>query len=158
MRASAVVHGGPAGIHGRVTRVTGPQAVRVLEDHWASFRSTVRVPVLGQFLGVIGGGASTLNTIKYKALTTGFAVRARVHDGSVVLDIAPRNAELDRRRGGAIKEQAVRTTVSGRLGQWIDIGGVVGNYHPGDDGWVHSTYPLSQDLEHIWVKVQEQPG
>lgn len=135
-----------------------PQSVRVLEDRWASFRTTVQVPVLGQFLGVIQGGANTLNTIKYKTLTTGFAVRARVHDDSVVLDIAPRNAELDRRRGGAIKEQAVQTTVSGKLGRWIDIGGVVGNDNNRGDRWVHSTYPLSQDLDHIWVKVQEQPG
>lgn len=135
-----------------------PQSVHVLEDRWASFRTTMQVPVLGQFLGVIRGGANTLNTIKYKALTTGFAVRARVHDGSVVLDVAPRNAKLDRRRGGAVKEQDIQTTVSGKLGRWINIGGVVSNYNTQGERWVHSTYPLSQDLEHVWVKVREQPG
>jgi len=133
-----------------------PQALRVLEDRWASFESTVRVPVLGQFLGVVGGSANTLNTIKYKALTTGFAVRARVHDQSVVLDIAPRSAERARRGGGAIKEQAIQTTVSGKLGQWIDIGGAVSEYNTHGEQGVHSTYPLSQDLEHVWVKVQTQ--
>lgn len=150
-------------VHGTVSLDNdhAPQSVRVLEDRWASFRTTVQVPVLGQFLGITSGGANAaniLNTIRYKALTTGFAVRARVHDQSVVLDVAPRSAELDHRRGGAIKEQAIQTTVSGRLGQWIDIGGAVNTYNAPDAKWVHSTYPLSQDLEHVWVRVQEQTG
>lgn len=131
------------------------QEVHVLEGRWAAIQTTRQVPVMGQFLGITGG-ASILNTIRYRKLTTGFAVRARVHDGRVILDIAPRRARLDRRLGGALKSRSLQTTVDGKLDQWIDVGGAVSRYPARPQGWVHSTYPLSQNLPHVWVKVQEQ--
>lgn len=133
-----------------------PRQIQVLEGRWATIRTTLRVPVLGQFLGLTGSGGSTvntLNTIKYKTLTSGFAVRATVQGDQVVIDIAPRSERLDYRRGGAIKGRSLQTTVSGKLGEWIDIGGVVRAFHRQDPAWVHSTYRLSQDRRHILVRV-----
>ena len=42
----------------------------------------------------------------------------------MTLDINPTRDTFDDQRRGAVNVQRVVTTVSGRLGEWIDLGGV----------------------------------
>jgi hypothetical protein len=130
------------------------QQLRVEEGHWAAVDMTLRVPVVEQFVDVTGGRGQVLNTINYKDLSTGFSVRALVNGDQVLVDIASRKAVQDPNLGGAFKTQTAQTTVSGKLGTWLEIGGDV----TAAAGNTHS--PLSTAdrramvQQHILVKVE----
>ncbi len=61
--------------------------------------------------------------IEYRNVSSGFYVIPRLSGDRVTLAIAPR-LERSTERGGRIDLQQVTTTVSGRLGEWIELGGI----------------------------------
>src|SRR5690606_18702339 len=61
--------------------------------------------------------------IDYKDVTTGFYVRPRLRGEQVILSVSPFKQSPDPRRGGDIRIQSARTTISGPLGEWLPIGG-----------------------------------
>ena len=76
---------------------------------------------------VKGGGIDPrlYNTITYKDVTTGFRVLPRVSGSIVTLEISPQRAAPSAQGGGSCDIAQMHTTVSGTLGEWIDIGGAV---------------------------------
>jgi hypothetical protein len=100
------------------------QRIRVLEGREAFIRTGQSVPVAQRNVVVTGAGATVHNTIDYKDVSTGFYVIPRLNGDRVMLDIAPKRARLSRRGGGAIDIQESATSVSARLGEWVEIGSV----------------------------------
>lgn len=141
--------------HTRPRNEKQPQQIRVMEGHWASIQVTQRIPVVEGYAGVVNGQDQLLNTITYKELVTGFAVRAWVQGDQVVVDIAPRREKLDPGQGGVIDTQEARTTVNGKLGQWIDIGATIRKFARHEDKSVRDTDHLDTRERHILVKVEK---
>ena len=97
-----------------------------------------------QRLQVLEGGQAYISTGEariYGQAGTGFAVMPRVSGSSVTLDIAAQQEAFT--RGGAVRGERAVSTVSGRLGDWIELGGI-------------SVSSLRGEGERrIWVKVEE---
>ena len=97
-----------------------------------------------QRLQVLEGGQAYISTGEariYGQAGTGFAVMPRVSGSSVTLDIAAQQEAFT--RGGAVQGERAVSTVSGRLGDWIELGGI-------------SVSSLRGEGERrIWVKVEE---
>lgn len=104
------------------------QTVQVLEGNAAFIRVGQSVPVPRQQVvqTVIGGQVVTqvVDNVEYRDAGTGFHVRPRLAGDRVTLDISPQHDTLNRQLPGAINMQRVTTTVSGRLGEWIEIAGL----------------------------------
>jgi Bacterial type II/III secretion system short domain len=97
-----------------------------------------------QRIQVLEGGQAFISTgasRNYAQADTGFAVLPRVSGSNVFLEIGTRQEAFS--RGGAIQSQRAATTVSGRLGEWIELGGV------------DSASPARERTASIWVKVEE---
>jgi hypothetical protein len=67
-------------------------------------------------------GVRVVEDLGSRDLATGFYVVARVSGERVTLEINPRRDEPGPR--GSLRTQEAYTTVSGRLGEWLDLGGV----------------------------------
>ena len=97
-----------------------------------------------QRLQVLEGGQAYISTGEariYGQAGTGFAVIPRVSGSSVTLDIAAQQEAFT--RGGAVRGERAVSTVSGRLGDWIELGGI-------------SVSSLRGEGERrIWVRVEE---
>jgi len=130
------------------------QRIEVMEGRWASIDMTLQVPVVEQTVDVTGGQERVLNAIKYKDLSTGFAVRATISGDHAVIDIMPHKAALDTEQGGTIKSQAATTTVRGKTGEWIDIGGAVGDIVEHEQGTISTGGRHGDDERHILLKVE----
>lgn len=78
----------------------------------------VRTVVNGQIVDRVVEGT------EYRDANTGFSVLPRLQGDIVTLDINPQRDSFDDQRRGTVNVQRVTTTVSGRLGEWIDLGGV----------------------------------
>jgi type II secretory pathway component GspD/PulD (secretin) len=97
--------------------------------------------------GFIDGG------VEYKDVTTGFYVLPRVHASQVILDVSPFKQSQSKTRGGDINTQSASTQISGKLGQWLPIGGTTEQVQRSSSsiGTSHSTQ--SRNNESIWIKA-----
>jgi len=68
-------------------------------------------------------GGRVVESTEYRDVDTGFYVLPRVSGERVTLDIASQREALIARRPGAVDVQRATTTVSGRLGEWIEVAG-----------------------------------
>ena len=109
-----------------------------------------------QRIQVLEGGQAYITTGEsrvYAQADTGFAVVPRVSGGNVFLEIGTRQEAFT--RGGAIQGQRAATTVSGRLGEWIELGGADSASTRADAGILSSRERTASVNRRLWVKVEE---
>ena len=132
------------------------QRIRVLEGREAFIRTGQAIPVADRHVIVGTGGTATVHdSIRYQNVTSGFYVVARLSADRVTLDISPHRARISERGGGAIDIQQAHTSLSGRLGEWIEIGGVTGEAQHRDGGIVYSTRARGETDRRIYLKVEQ---
>lgn len=98
----------------------GVQEVQVLEGREAFIRTGQSIPVGERSYGY----GVVHDSVRFQDVTSGLYVIPRLTgDDRVTLDINPHSARLSPRGGGSIDFQEVNTVVSGRLGEWLMVGG-----------------------------------
>ena len=70
-----------------------------------------------------GEDVQTITGLRYRRLHSGFHALVRLNGDRVIVDIAPRREDLLDAPGGTLSHEALRTRVTGRVGEWIDLGG-----------------------------------
>lgn len=78
-------------------------------------------------------------------------VTPRVNGDQVMLDISQQD---ERVAGGGIQSQSLNTQVAGRLGTWIQLGGVSESSSRSDSGVLSRSYSTEGNQLSIWVKVE----
>lgn len=116
-------------IEGRSNENTSnTQSVRTLEGREAYVSIGQSIPVRGRQIQrtVVNGRVveQVVDSTQYRDLSTGFYVLPRVSGDRVTLDISPQREALSRQVPGGVSVQSAVTTVSGQIGEWIEIGGV----------------------------------
>jgi hypothetical protein len=81
-------------------------------------------------------------------------VRPQLAGDTVILDVAQRR-ETFAQGSGTMQAQRLGTSVSGRLGEWIELGTIAGSERSTEQGvGVHSRRD-GHAGRRIWVKVEE---
>ena len=88
-------------------------------------------------------------------MNSGFLVTPRVNGESVTLQI-DQQAQQAGNRGG-IATQSLSTQASGRLGTWIELGGVTESGSSSGSGVAGRSYSTETDKHSVWVKVELVP-
>ena len=102
-------------------------------------------------------GAAVHEGIDYHDVSSGFYVTPHTHGQRVTLHIAPQLDSADPKDRGVIDTRRTSTTASGRLGEWIPLGGV-NQASSGDDGALLArTRRHDAEVYGVWVKVEEVP-
>lgn len=130
------------------------QQIQVLEGSEALIQVGQSVPVAESRLEVDGAYPRTYSSIRYKDLTTGFTVIPRLNGDTVTLQISPHSAKLSEQGGGRIEVQQMHTTVSGQLGEWIEVGGNARQQNDSTQGILYSTKDLANDERKVFLKVE----
>lgn len=125
--------------------------IRVGESRPVRSRQVVRTIVNGQIIDRVVEGTD------YRDATTGFSVVPRVQGNMVTLDIDPQRETFDDGRRGAVNVQRVVTTVSGRLGEWMDLGGVNESRSDNQSVLLGRSSTSSSERRGVQVKVEELP-
>ncbi len=130
------------------------QQLRVLEGHTAfiSYSRSVPYPVIFAGDGIYGENRPY--GLEYKDLESGFTVSPRLDKGRLLLDISAQDERMSSRGGSIIEGSSLKTTVSGELGQWIQLSGQFEQVAEEGPGIVRSSgnAPRRDDNE-IWVRV-----
>ena len=116
--------------------------VRVAEGNEAFIETGDRVPY---FAGE-GGTA-------YQDVTSGFYVLPRVNGDNVTLQVSPFKNALSASRSGNIETQSANTTLSGRIGEWLQVGGVSEHSSYTQSGAASYSSGNSERMASIWIRA-----
>jgi hypothetical protein len=113
-----------------------------------------------QRLQVLEGGHAVIFTGQsgpFQDLATGFEVVPRLAGGAVILEILQQR-ETPGARPGSVQGQRVATTITARLGEWVEIGGTASSAARDDRGIASASGARSAESRRVWVKVEELPN
>ena len=144
--------GGSASLSGTRTRMrlqdNPVHRVRVTEGMAGYIETGEQIPI---FSGIRWDAPDTVTgNVEYKNVVTGFYVLPRVNGDNVTLEVSPFKNAL---RGGSIATQSARTMLSGRLGEWLLIGGVSERLERTQSGTGTYTSTQSRSNESIWIRA-----
>lgn len=125
------------------------QRLQVLEGGRAFIATGQSMGIPQRQLIQTPAGVVAQETIVVHETATGFEAVPRVAGNTVFLDIAPQRETP----GGQF--QRASTTVSGRLGEWFELGGTAGSAARDDRGIASANRAQSSEQRRIWVKVEE---
>ncbi len=131
------------------------QLVQVIDGGRAFIHVGQSLPVPLRQLVVGRHGAVLNETVVYRDLGQGFYAQPRVVGERVTLEISPQ-ADLLRSRGdGSSDTQRLTTTVSGRLGEWIELGGSNQQADFARQGNLHGAVGQASERRSVWLQVEE---
>lgn len=105
---------------------------------------------------VIGPGGAVINeTVVYQDVGRGFYAVPRLNGERVTLDITQQADSVGGAGRGSISTQRLSTTVSGRLGEWIELGGSGRQASGEQSGALSLSTSDARDNRSIWLMVEE---
>jgi type II secretory pathway component GspD/PulD (secretin) len=131
------------------------QRVRVLEGARAFIATGQTRPVHQNTISTGPLGTVISDNTVFQELATGFEVVPRMSGDRVLLDIQPRRDRPGAHGPASIDSQQVASTVSARLGEWIEIGSSAENIARHERGAVSTATARSSADRRVWVKVEE---
>ncbi len=129
--------------------------VQALEGHHAFINIGQSVPIRSQRSYVGPGGVVTNEYIDYHDATSGFYVLPRLNGDRVTLLAAPRLTRVSPGRAPIFDVQNVETTVSGRLGEWIRLGGIDQSFDEKNRENLSSASAQGNEYRSVLIKVDE---
>ena len=135
------------------TAQSSQQFVQAMEGQAAWISSGLRVPLQTTERYYGGGIPYQRSTTQLHDVTRGFYVVPRVSGDTVTLEIAQHDDKPGRRHG-IIDTQRIDTVVHGRLGEWIDLGGLDTTRSDYQGGIGRSVNMQDGQLQGIQVKVE----
>lgn len=129
--------------------------VNALEGNPAFINTGQLIPVRSQTTVATSGTTVVQENIGYHNINSGFYVTPKLQGDNVVLTISPKYAELNKNEKNVINVQNVSTTVHGRLGKWISIGGVNQSSNNSDKKNLINQEQYNSEKSNIFVKVEE---
>ncbi|MEN8204484.1 MAG: hypothetical protein ABFS24_00605 [Pseudomonadota bacterium] len=134
------------------TTQSSQQFVQAMEGQPAWISSGLRVPLQTTERYNGGGVPYQRSTTQLHDVTRGFYVVPRVSGDTVTLEIAQHD-DKPGRRYGVIDTQRIDTVVHGRLGEWINLGGLDTTRSDHQGGIGRSVNSRDGQLQGIQVKV-----
>jgi type II secretory pathway component GspD/PulD (secretin) len=129
-------------------------SVRTLEGSESYISFGQSVPVTSTQVSPAWGGSVQRST-SYREVSTGFYATARVSGDTVTLEISPRQQEYRPATGGTIQIRGSSSVVTGRLGEWIELGAVRESAAGSSGGLLVWGRRSDRSEYSAWVKVEE---
>ena len=130
------------------------QTIMTLDGQRAYIRIGQSVPHVRNILTRSHHQTLITQGVEFQDVTTGFDVLPRVHGDRVRLEITPRLSTLRDPATGLADVQELTTTVETRLGEWIDLGAILGQQNEMGRAVLDSATTESGERRTIRLKVE----
>jgi Bacterial type II/III secretion system short domain len=150
-RTTRTLVGGAASADRSETSSTSTERLRVLEGHRAFVRMSRAVPAPSSAPVSSAGGTVLASGKTYLDGDLAFSVVPRLTDDQVTLEITAINDTVDNR--GALDVQRALSTVSGRLGEWLNVAEAIRASSP-SSGILSADQRLSE-VGTLLVRIEE---
>ncbi len=134
---------------------TAEQRIRVLEGGRAYIAIGTAIPMSFRQFVITPQGLTELRGAVYYDAVTGFHARPQVAGDMVTIELAPEQSEIV---AGAVERAQLSTTVRGRLGEWIAVGGADERGESQAGGLLSSGQRTETNRRGAWLKVEEAGG
>lgn len=142
----------------RRTQASGSmQTVQVVDGGRALIEVGRSLPIPLRQVAIGPRGLAVSEGIVYRDVGQGFYAAPRVVGDRVTVDISPRFDSLGESANGTISTQRLTSTVSGRLGEWLELGGSSQQAVAASSGQGRSGNSQSLDQRSVWLQVEELP-
>jgi len=133
------------------------QQVSVLEGGQAFIRVGQAVPVPQHQLIQHPWGTQVVEQMQYQDVSSGFYVSPRIHGDNVTLEISTQNDSVGTMQGNYPSQnvQHANTSLSGHLGEWLEMGGVSQHQERRNDSLNSRTTGQTDEQRNIYIKVEE---
>ena len=132
----------------------GVQTVQVQEGNEATIRIGRSVPIRSQSVVQTPNGPQISQSVEYRDADTGFRVRPRLNGNRVTLEINSRRDTVADPNAQTLNVQRVDTVVSGRLGEWMEIGGMDQSSVQTDNGTASRSSNSMSGERKVLLKVE----
>ena len=129
------------------------QRIRVLEGNQAFIRMGSSVPLPERTVVRNRDGVTVIGSSRYHDVSSGFYVLPRIAGDRVIVEISSQKAILGKQR--SIDYQSAITRVSGRLDEWIEIGGIREGQKVKDSKIWAGKKGVGSDRRGIFLKVEK---
>lgn len=133
------------------------QRVQVVEGGRAFIQVGRSFPVPFTQMAVGRAGAVVSQGTVYKDIGSGFYALPQLNGERLTLEIVPQNESQSETQYGEIRSARLSTTLQGRLGEWMELGG--SGVESSGDQRALTRYSTRSGVEvrRIWVRVSEVP-
>lgn len=131
--------------------------VQTLEGQPAFIETGSQVPLDNQTAYLTPRGVIVQDSIEYHNATSGFYVEPNLNGDIVTLSISPFMTKRSPHHRGEFKMQNIESTVQGRLGKWIEIGGLDQESRHESSGLLYQQRQRRERGHKIYLKVEEIP-
>jgi type II secretory pathway component GspD/PulD (secretin) len=150
--------GSAAGVYGqdiqRSASSGADQFVRVMDGSEAFIRIGRSLAVPFRRALMRPGGVRASQGVVYIDIGQGFSALPRVSGDRVTIEISPQFDSLAG-RGRDMETQSLSTTVSGRLGEWIELGGGTSRTDESTGSLTGAAAQHMRDTRSVWLLVEE---
>jgi hypothetical protein len=131
------------------------QQLQVLEGNRALVRTGQSMPVPQRQVIQHSWGTQVIDSTAYREVEHGFYVLPRVNGDRVTLEIGAQNDAPVRGDPQSVSTQQAASTLSGRLGEWLELGGT-GQRETIDDGTISSrSASRKHEQRSVLIRVEE---
>lgn len=130
------------------------QTILAQDGQRALIRIGQSVPHVQEILALSRNQAVITRGVALQDVTTGFEVVPHVRGNSVRIEITPRLSTLQDPATGLADFQELSTTIEAKLGEWIDLGAVLGSRDEVDRAILASGSAASGDRRTIRLKIE----
>ena len=131
------------------------QQVRTQEGAAAYISAGSSVPVASTTLRRTVNGVVVQETVAPRDIVSGFYATPRVNGDTVILDISTQRDTPGNLGPGSANVNRTSSTVQGKLGQWIEIGGVSQSSSSESSGILARSSEAGQTDRRIYLRVEE---
>ena len=129
--------------------------VQTLEGQPAFIESGSQVPQTNRSAYLTRRGVIVQDSVEYHDATTGFYVIPNLNGAVVTLLISPYMTRINPDHRGVFNVQIIETTVQGRLGEWIEIGGYDKESQREHSGVLSENLRRQGQAQTTFLKVEE---
>ncbi len=127
------------------------QTVRVTEGLWADLQTGFNVPTITRSVNENG---TVTESYHYRKVTSGFRIQPKLNGSNLRLNIEANQMQRSDVHSNQYETRAISTSVTGKLGEWISLGGVSNETVSQQSGISYSTSQQQQNQHQIYVKVE----
>ena len=131
------------------------QHLQVLEGNRAFIRIGQSLPVPERSVIYTPQGVRVIESTQYRDATIGFYVLPRINGDRVTLEVSPQRDTPNNQLPGSINIQHIVTSVSGKLGEWIDLGGLGQDKTDQTSGIGSRSIATTGEQHSVLIRVEE---